>query len=159
MYELVAQGAVSEQPPEWVQVVSVVLPVLAVFVLRAVGGRGASAGQKIVWLTPKWVSTDGSTLTDSNPVLRILRSLVVIGPWVIADFLPDGGIAAGLLALISLVVLMLTVAMVPFTANHRSFSGWITRAVFVDSRDPFAGGPENGAPKPLTGAKKRELKI
>ena len=159
VYEFVAQGPVSEQPPEWVEVVSVVLPVLAVFVLPAVGGRGASAGQKIVWLTPKWVSADGITLTDSNPALRILRSLVVIGPWVITDFLPDGGIAAGLLALVSLVVLMLTVGMVPFTANHRSFSGWITRAVFVDSRDPFAGGPENGAPKPLTGAKKRELKI
>ena len=32
------------------------LPVLSVFVVPAAGGRGASAGQKIVWLTPKWLT-------------------------------------------------------------------------------------------------------
>ena len=157
VYELLARGAVSQEQPQWVLIVSVVLPVLAVFVVPAAGGRGASAGQKIVWLTPKWI--DGNTLTDSNPVMRIARSLIVVGPWVATDFLSDGSTAKGVIGLVSAVILFLTVVMVPFTANRRSFSGFITRAVFVDSRDPVAGGPENKAPEPLTGAKKRELGV
>lgn len=157
VYELLARGAVSQEQPQWVLIVSVVLPVLSVFVVPAAGGRGASAGQKIVWLTPKWV--DGNTLTDSNPVMRIARSLIVVGPWVATDFLSDGSTAKGVIGLVSAVILFLTMVMVPFTANRRSFSGFITRAVFVDSRDPVAGGPENKAPEPLTGAKKRELGV
>ncbi|GEM_PF-664986 len=157
VYELLARGAVSQEQPQWVLIVSVVLPVLAVFVVPAAGGRGASAGQKIVWLTPKWI--DGNTLTDSNPVMRIARSLIVVGPWVATDFLSDGSTAKGVIGLVSAVILFLAVVMVPFTANRRSFSGFITRAVFVDSRDPVAGGPENKAPEPLTGAKKRELGV
>ena len=157
VYELLARGAVSQEQPQWVLIVSVVLPVLSVFVVPAAGGRGASAGQKIVWLTPKWV--DGNTLTDSNPVMRIARSLIVVGPWVATDFLSDGSTAKGVIGLVSAVILFLAVVMVPFTANRRSFSGFITRAVFVDSRDPVAGGPENKAPEPLTGAKKRELGV
>lgn len=157
VYELLARGAVSQEQPQWVLIVSVVLPVLSVFVVPAAGGRGASAGQKIVWLTPKWI--DGNTLTDSNPVMRIARSLIVVGPWVATDFLSDGSTAKGVIGLVSAVILFLTVVMVPFTANRRSFSGFITRAVFVDSRDPVAGGPENKAPEPLTGAKKRELGV
>lgn len=155
-YELLTQGSVSD-PPSWVNAVSVILPVLAVFVLPAASGRGASAGQKIVWLTPKWVNDD--TLTDSNPVMRIARSLIVVTPWVATDLLSDGSTAKGVLGLVSALILFLTVVMVPFTATRRSFSGFITGAVFVDSRDPFGGGPDNGVPDPLTGAKRRELGI
>ncbi|MGO1592036.1 VanZ family protein [Ancrocorticia sp.] len=157
--QFVVDGEASAQPPSWHATVSVLIPLLVVFVLPAAGGRGASAGQKIVWLTPKWLSEDGRTLTDSNPVMRILRALVVVGPWVLTDFLADSSTAKGIVGLISTIVLFLAVVMVPFSANHRSFSGWITRATFVDSREPVAGGPENGAPEPLTGAKKRELRL
>ena len=91
--------------------------------------------------------------------MRIARSLIVVGPWVATDFLSDGSTAKGVIGLVSAVILFLTMVMVPFTANRRSFSGFITRAVFVDSRDPVAGGPEKKAPEPLTGAKKRELGV
>lgn len=150
---------VATEPPAWHATVGAIAAILLVFVLPAAGGRGASAGQKIVWLTPKWLSKDGSRLTDANPLLRICRALVVIGPWFITDLLPDAATSAGVVGLLSTLILFLTIVMVPFTRTHRSFSGWVTRAVFVDSRDPFAGGPNNEEAPVLTGAKKRELKL
>lgn len=41
--------------------------------------------------------------------------------------------------------------------THRSLSGWLTGAVFIDPRDPYAGGPDNQPPLALTEAKKVEL--
>jgi Glycopeptide antibiotics resistance protein len=119
-------GEFSHDMP-WEGVVASVMALLLVFVIPAAGGRGASAGQKIVWLTPKWTAADG-TLTDSNAAMRILRSLIVAGPWAVSEYLPGPwGAIGGIVVFAALV-------MVPFTRSHRSLSGVLTGAQFVDSR-------------------------
>lgn len=150
-------GQVQETPAAWENVVAAVTALGLVFVIPALRGRGASAGQKIVWLTPKWVSADGRVLTDGNPALRVGRSLVVAGPWVISGLLPEQSWWSSATGLLAILVVLGAVVMVPGSRTHRSLSGVLTRAVFVDSRDRFAGGPENQAPQPLSEAKKREL--
>lgn len=143
--------------PLWSDVVPETVAVLVVFVLPAWHNRGASLGQTAVWLTPKWVSRDGSHLVDASAPRRMLRSLVVVGPWVVApgvaeligDAQPwEQAAAASVRALGSLVVL-LALVMVPFTRTHRSLSGVLTGAVFVDVRSEIAGGPDNRTPRRL----------
>lgn len=112
----------------WESAVSTIVAVLFVFLLPALSGKGASAGQTVVWLTPTWVSRDGTALTDGNIAQRILRSLVVIGPWAISDFLPTPFSAIGYLVVLTALI------MVPFTRSHRSLSGVLTGAVIVDAR-------------------------
>ncbi|MFT0847694.1 VanZ family protein [Actinomycetaceae bacterium L2_0104] len=155
----VASGELPQTTTRWEDIASIVAALGLVFVIPALGGRGASAGQKIVWLTPKWLSPDRSMLTDGNVFLRVARSLVVVGPWVASTLLPDEWWWAGIVSLASLLIVLLSLIFVPDSRTHRSLSGMVTGAVFVDSRDPFAGGPENGEVPPLTSAKKQELGI
>lgn len=150
-------GQVNETSAPWENALAMGTALSVVFVVPALGGRGASAGQKIVWLTPKWISRDGSVLTDGNLALRVARSLVVVGPWAIAGFLPEQTNWNAPLGILAVFTVGAAVIMVPGSQSHRSLSGMLTGAVFVDSRDPFAGGPANEAPVPLNDAKKREL--
>lgn len=143
--------------PFWSDVVPEAVAVLLVFVLPAWHNRGASLGQTAVWLTPKWVSRDGTHLVDASAPRRVLRSLVVVGPWVVApgvaeligDAQPwEEALAASVRALGSLAV-VLALVMVPLTRTHRSLSGVLTGAVVVDVRSEIAGGPDNRTPRRL----------
>ncbi len=162
-------GNTATDGASWEPAVAAGVALVVVFVGPALTGRGASAGQKIVWLTPKWVSRDGTHLTDGNLALRIARSLVVAGPYVASELVAstDSSTTAstatatstwsGMLGIVSILAILLAIVMVLGSRTHRSLSGWLTGAVFVDSRDPYAGGPDNEAPLPLTPAKKVEL--
>ncbi len=144
----------------WEPAVAAGVALIVVFVGPALTGRGASAGQKIVWITPKWVSSNGTHLTDGNLAQRIARSLAVAGPYVVSELMASQAWTwSGVVGLVSTLAVLLAVVMVPGSRTHRSLSGWLTGAVFVDSRDPYAGGPDNEVPLPLTDAKKVELEL
>ncbi|MFT3943940.1 MAG: VanZ family protein [Ancrocorticia sp.] len=185
-------GSAPVEGASWEPLVAGGVALVVVFVGPALTGRGASAGQKIVWLTPKWISRDGTHLTDGNLALRIARSLVVAGPYVASELVASvselvastvtvasataatstaahaatatattaaisASTLSGVLGLVSTLAVLLAILMVLGSRTHRSLSGWLTGAMFVDSRDPYAGGPDNEAPLPLTDAKKVEL--
>ena len=155
----VLSGQMPKAAAPWENAMAIGLALALVFVIPALTGRGASAGQKIVWLTPKWLSRSGNALTDGNVGLRVARSLVVVGPWVASGLLPEDSWWRSLVGLLALLAVVGAVVMVPGSRTHRSLSGLLTGAVFVDSRDPFAGGPENEEPVRLTDAKKVELGV
>lgn len=105
-------------------VLSILVPGVLVFYLPAFRGRGASLGQRMVWLTPQWRS---NTLRR-----RLLRASVVGGLYTAVTFL-DGihppsvfGVLAGLLVLAAFVS-------VPFT-GARGLSCALAGAHVVDSR-------------------------
>lgn len=157
-------GTAPTEGASWETNVAAGIAVVMVFIIPALTGRGASAGQKIVWLTPKWVSHDGTYLTDGNLALRIARSLVVAGPYIASELVTSTATStsttstwSGVLGLVSVLTVLLAILMVLGSRTHRSLSGWLTGAVFVDSRDPYAGGPDNQPPLALTEAKKVEL--
>ena len=157
-------GSAPTDNASWEPAVAATVAVTVVFIIPSLTGRGASAGQKIVWLTPKWVSRDGTHLTDGNLVLRIARSLVVAGPYVASELAAPASASttsawSSVLGLVSTLVVLLAIIMVLGSRTHRSLSGWLTGAVFVDSRDPYSGGPDNETPLPLTPAKKVELDL
>lgn len=144
--------------PLWTDGIPAVAAVLLVFVLPAWHNRGASLGQTAVWLTPKWVSRDGTRLEDASPLRRVLRSLVVVGPWAAAPWLVEliGNTPWGehgpaeLIRGLGVLAVVAAVVMVPFTRTHRSLSGILTGAVFVDARSPSADGPRNTTATRLT---------
>ncbi len=135
--------------------------ILVVFVLPAWRGRGASIGQTIVWLTPKWLSRDGTVLTDGSGWRRVVRSVVVVGTWSttgwIAQWVRGGSDEVvdlfslpGAIVMTGVLIVLVAIVMVPGTRTHRSLSGLVTGALVVDARDPIAGGPLNKEPLPLT---------
>lgn len=111
-----------------------VVPWVALFIVPPWGGWAASAGQYIVWLTPMWRGADGE-LTHGTLAQRLLRANVVAGPLVVALSL-DEVVDLGLwLFAVPAVLLLASVALVPFTATTRSLSGWLLGAEMVDIRD------------------------
>lgn len=123
-----------------------VMGCLLVFIIPAARSRGASIGQTIVWLTPKWLSADRTHLTDATLARRLVRSLVVVGPSVLASIsgsLILNQIWGWTLSIPTFLVIFAALVMVPASRTHRSLSGWLTGAVFVDAREPIAGGPAN----------------
>ncbi|MDN6429966.1 MAG: VanZ family protein, partial [Propionibacterium sp.] len=167
----VARWVVGEHPvppaSTWEEGISTAVAVLVVFLLPAWRNRGASLGQTIVWLTPKWVSPDGTRLTDASVARRTVRSLVVVGPWVLAPGLRSlsedvPAAMAALLAILAVIcglVPVVALVMVPFTRTHRSLSGVLTGAVFLDAREAVAGGPTNSDPSPLEEADRVRLGV
>lgn len=128
---LMIEGQVPTETPTVESAIPTLVALLLVFIVPSARGRGATAGQTIVWLTPKWVGY-GGRLTDATVWRRLARSLVIVGPWVVGTFVPLVGFVAAILVLAEIV-------MVPMTRTSRSLSGIVTGARFVDSREAPAG--------------------
>lgn len=105
---------------------------LLVFVLPPSRHLGASPGQAAVWLTPMWCDRDGN-LNHGRWWRRLARANVVALPymalstWAVWYDVP-------ITTVIWAPLVVLSVVLVPFTLTHRSLSGWLTRARFVDIR-------------------------
>ena len=89
---------------------------------------------------------------------------MVAGPYIASELVTSTATStsttstwSGVLGLVSVLTVLLAILMVLGSRTHRSLSGWLTGAVFIDSRDPYAGGPDNQPPLALTEAKKVEL--
>lgn len=110
--------------------------VILVVVLPALLGSGASIGQRLVWLTPEWPDRRGSILR------RLYRSSVVALPYVAATTagqFPDTGsgaaqTVAGVVSLISLLVVTIAVVSVRFSRNRRGLSCAVSGAELRDAR-------------------------
>lgn len=120
---------------------AVVLPFVAVFLGPSLVGSGASLGQRVVWLRPRWPGRRASRARSCA------RGLVVGGLWWlltsatavpgIPDPLGDALVAAGwLLAAVA-------VGWVP--AARRGLSGALTGALVVDAREPAPPPRHEGA--------------
>lgn len=109
------------------------LPLVLVFALPALIGSGASWGQRIVWLEPRWSDeTRGAALRART----LARALVVGGLWWVLtsassfDALPDDTVTA--LTAAGWLLGALAVLVVP--ATRRGLSGLLTRARVEDAR-------------------------
>lgn len=113
-------------------VLGLAVPWVVVFVVPPFVGDGASWGQRVVWLGPRWAGRVGGVAQ------RVARAGVVGGAWWVLDGLADVpgvpepvGSLAGLLATLLVVAAVLAV---PFTRGRRGLSGTLTGADVVDVR-------------------------
>jgi glycopeptide antibiotics resistance protein len=110
--------------------------VIVVIVLPALIGSGASLGQRLVWLAPQWRDGRGST------VRRLYRASVIALPYIAATTagqLPEtpqgpAQTVAGLVGLLSGLVVTVAVVSVPFTRNRRGLSFTTVGAELRDAR-------------------------
>lgn len=144
-----------EAQPEWIRPAGSLLALLMVFVIPSLTGRGGSLGERVAWLAPRWPVTDGEPGGDTHPgeepgreptsadrldrgsvPRRLVRSLIVMGPSVLAQLvaLAVTGTVINLLDAAASLAIAAAVIMVPFTRGHRSLSGVLTGAEFVDVR-------------------------
>ncbi|GAA3559655.1 hypothetical protein GCM10022197_13890 [Microlunatus spumicola] len=104
---------------------------VATFVVPVLTRRGASLGQRLVWLRPRWGS-------PPSLVRRLLLAAVGTG-WALSFALGavvDGESPWQLVALVLSVPAVLAVLSVPFTRGSRGLSLVLARADLVDSRSP-----------------------
>lgn len=111
---------------------TVIIPLVLVFWWPAwhggAGGSG-SAGHNAVWITPTW---PGRGPADGTRWQRLVRASIVPVPFVVAGLLPDG--PRQLFVVLAALWVLLAVALVPFTREHRSLSGLLTRSEVRDLR-------------------------
>lgn len=93
----------------------------------------ASPGQMAVWLTPMWTDAEG-VRRHGSLARRLVRANLTALPVVAWLTFAAGSTATPPYARFWVVPALLSVLMVPFTLGHRSFSGWVTRAEYVDLR-------------------------
>lgn len=107
-----------------------------VLVIPAIVSTGASIGQRVLWLTPDWPG-------ERRPLARGLARAGVVGvPYIAAIVLeglpgpmPDAlQTVAGVVAIVSALVIAIAVISVPFTRGHRGLSAVLTGAELRDSR-------------------------
>lgn len=119
-------------PTRTLQTFAIVVSWLVVFVIPPWRHLAASPGQAAVWLTPMWLNRSGQR-THGALWRRLLRANVVILPLVVWEVWQTWTTAPPV-GLISAALMLLAVALVPFTRTRRSLSGWLTRAEFIDIR-------------------------
>jgi len=111
--------------------------VVLVIVLPALGGNGASIGQRLVWLTPRWPEGRASVAR------RLTRASIVALPFTtatVAQELPgaDAGTlqtVVGAIGVASAIIVFLAVVSVPFTRQHRALSLLLSGGELCDSRE------------------------
>ena len=108
---------------------------LAPFVLAALSGSGASPGQRVVWLEPRFRST------GVGP--RLVRALAVAGAYalshaadLVADAVPGSiaAVVAGLLGGLGSLVVLVAVLSVLWTRGRRGLSYVLASAELADAR-------------------------
>lgn len=108
-----------------------VVPAVAVFVLPALWGSGASLGQRAVWLAPAWTAPG----TLSRRLVRASVTGGLFGALSVLQMVPDASsqvqeIAGGL----SWLVAVVAIVAVPFTTGRRGLSYAVSGAELVDAR-------------------------
>lgn len=128
--------------PGWVSPVAAVAAGLVVFYLPALRGSGASVGQAIVWLAPRWPTP--------STAHRLGRATVTGGVFTVgqAAGAVSGSGATGWVQLASWIWIAACLIAVPFTTAARGrpgLSGLLSGAAMVDARStttaPAADGP------------------
>lgn len=120
---------------QWVA--GALVPFVLVFVVPACVGSGASIGQRIVWLVPRWGIEDATTRSAVvGRSRRILRALFPGGLWGILTAFgfpgaPGGGPSGAFWALVVGCVAVLAVAC---TKDRRGLSGIVSGCRYVDER-------------------------
>lgn len=129
--ELVTDQEVGARP-DVEAVLGVAVPWLVVFVLPALVGDGASWGQRVVWLGPRWDGRVGGVGR------RLVRASAVGGAWWLLGGLatvPGVPATAGSLAgMLAALVGFVAVTSVPFSRGRRGISYVWTGAELVDVR-------------------------
>ncbi|MCA9834660.1 MAG: VanZ family protein [Thermomicrobiales bacterium] len=104
------------------------LIVLTLFYLPAIAGSG-NIGMMVTWLAPRWLD-EHNQLQKGPMLLRIMRASVVGLPYLITTW---GDWA--FFNLLLWVAVVLSLIMVPFTSERRSFSCLVTGGTLVDTRE------------------------
>lgn len=136
--KLVLSGGTGPGVPENVVELTVIAvgAVVLVVVLPALVTSGASIGQRLLWLEPRWA--EGSRAVSA----RLARAGVVGVPYTVASALgqlPSGAsdalqTVAGVVGIVSALVVATAVVSVPFTRGRRGLSFVLTGAELRDSR-------------------------
>lgn len=124
--------------PGWVPPVAAAVAGLVVFHLPALRGSGASPGQAVVWIAPRW--------PDPTPVRRLGRATVTGGVFTVGQVVgaATGAGAAGWVQLLCWGWTAVCLLAVPFTTASRGrpgLSGLFSGATMVDSRATGAAPP------------------
>lgn len=125
-----ASGSEPEQASPSMVAVGSTLAGLAVFYLPALFGSGASLGQRIVWLSPRW--------RRRSAWRRLFRATIAGGALTVSSVLAALFPAQWWLAPLQLLVfllLFLSVLLVPFSTGKRGLSYALSGAELVDSRN------------------------
>ena len=116
---------------------------VVVFWGPALRGRGASLGQRTVWLTPSWPRRPSAGR-------RLWRASVVGGAYALLTALADAAPAGSperLLASAAPLLVLLALVSVPGTAGHRGLSGILSGATMIDARtNPSVGDAASQPP-------------
>lgn len=133
LYRLVLLAGTGEMPAPGTPL-SNALPILVagflVFHLPAFYGRGASLGQRMVWLTPEWT---GNTLQR-----RLLRASAVGGMYTVLTFLA-GILTPSFFGVLAWLLVLAAFVSVPLTRG-RGLSCTVSGARMVDSRAASSAG-------------------
>lgn len=113
-----------------------IMVVIVLMYLPAVAGFG-NIGLMVTWLAPRWRDETGR-LTKGPLLLRLMRTSVVGLPYLVTT-LGDWTF----INLLLWVAVGLSLLLVPFTRERRSFACLVTGATLVDTRGPGTGLPDS----------------
>ena len=129
----------------WILVAAWAVAWVLVFVLPARRGPGASIGQQIVWLAPRWF--DGQRWVDGTVGQRLAHASVIPGAC-LALITFDAIVPDSSLSVLTLGIVGAAIAAVPFTRGKRGIAGMVTGSEMRDSRDTDAGVIPTSAGEP-----------
>lgn len=113
---------------------STLVPFLVVFFVPALIGKGASLGQRAVWLSPVWHN-------GSHMVRRLVRASAVGGTYSVLSFidrLPSPHLLTDLAGSAASLVLIIAAISILTSTTHRGVSGWVSGAGMEDERKTAA---------------------
>lgn len=99
----------------------------AVWGIPACQGSGASLGQRMAWLEPRWKDRKTGMTVRGTLLRRLLRSLATPSFWVLGVMVP-------MMSGLTLLVFSIALVVVPLSKT-RGLSGLVSGAVYVDSRE------------------------
>lgn len=106
---------------------------LLVFIVPSLNG-GGSLGQTAVWLYPRWPDSSGR-LTNGRWWQRVLRSSAISGPYLASVLLGGTTAWTTLFGATAAVLILVDVALVPFTPGKGGLSCLVTGARMTDARE------------------------
>ncbi|MFJ2369233.1 VanZ family protein [Microbacterium sp. NPDC087665] len=114
--------------------------VVLVIVIPALRSSGASIGQRLVWLAPRWPNGRASAAR------RLFRASIVALPYTVATVaqeLPGADVGmtqtiVGVIGIVSALIVFIAIVSVPFTRGRRGLSLLVSGGDLRDSRDASA---------------------